>query len=678
MKINDSVKVLKFVGEKRAALYKKLGIETVYDLLRHFPRSYIDFKNASTISSFRIGNTATISAKIIEKSPPILIRGGRKIYRAIAEDDEQNVILISFFNNKYAFEALAPNKEYIFHGKLTGNFFKPEMVSPIYFLKTSCPDMQANYPLTAGLNHKMISTNVRYALDTLSPFSATCLPKFILEKEKLTNNTTAYSDIHFPTDKVYAEKAKELFALEEILCLQLGLFGLKRRKKKKNCFILSDVDTTDFIYSLPFKLTNGQNNAISQAIKDMQSMSSMNRLLQGDVGSGKTVIASALFYLIAKNGGQGVIMAPTQILAAQHFNTLSNQLSKFNINVELLTGSMTAKQKREALERIKSGEANIVCGTHALIEKDVEFKNLALVITDEQHRFGVLQRSLLISKGNYPHTLVMSATPIPRSLALTIYGDLDISILNELPSGKKPVKTYLINQDIRERALGFIQNEIIKGHQAYIVCPAVEESELEIESATQYKNELEKKYTNINIGLLHGKMKGHEKDEIMDKFKHKKLDILVSTTVIEVGIDVPNATVIMIENADRFGLSQLHQLRGRVGRGSAESHCILVSNNSSEEATERLSIMKNTYDGFEIAKFDLKQRGPGDFFGTKQHGLPELKAADLLTDILVLEKAQKYALEILEKDPFLLNEENKALKERVNSMFKKLNYSTNN
>jgi len=678
LNVNDSVKSLKYVGEKRALLYKKLGIETIYDLLRHFPRSYIDFKNASNITSFKIGSIATISAKVVEKHSPILIKGGRKIFRIIAEDNEQNTILISFFNNKFAFDALALNEEYIFHGKLTGNFFKPEMVSPIYFPKNNCPDMQPNYPLTAGLNHKMISTNVKYALDNLPSFSATCLPEFILEKEGFTNNTTAYKDIHFPTDESIAEKAKELFALEEILCLQLGLFGLKNRKKKKSNFILSDINTSDFIDSLPFKLTNGQNIVISQAIKDMQGTNSMNRLLQGDVGSGKTVIASVLFYLTAKNGGQGVIMAPTQILAVQHYNTLSAQLSKFNVKIELLTGSMTTKQKKEALDRIKSGEANIICGTHALIEKDVEFKNLALVITDEQHRFGVMQRSTLISKGNYPHTLVMSATPIPRSLALTIYGDLDISILNEFPAGKKPVKTYLINQDVRERALGFIQKEIFNGHQAYIVCPAVEESELEIESVVKYKDNLEKVLNNINIGILHGKMKNTEKDEVMERFKNKELDLIISTTVIEVGIDIPNATVIMIENAERFGLSQLHQLRGRVGRGDAESHCILVSNSNSETANERLSIMKKTFDGFEIAKFDLNQRGPGDFFGTKQHGLPELKVANILTDVFILEKAQNYATELLKIDPYLSADENKALKEKVNSMFKKLNHSTNN
>lgn len=678
MKIDDSVSTIKFVGDKRAALYKKLGIETVNDLLRHFPRSYIDFKNASTIASFIIGSTATISAKVIEKSPPILIKGGRKIFRAIAEDNEQNVILISFFNNKYAFESLITNEDYIFHGKLTGNIFRPEMVSPIFFQKNLCPDMQPNYPLTAGLNNKMISTNVKFALENLSPFPATCLPNSILIKEGFSNNLTAYHDIHFPTNITDAERAKELFALEEILCLQLGLCGLKKRKKKKSNIILSDVDISPFVNSLPFELTNGQRGAISQAVNDMQSNNLMNRLLQGDVGSGKTVIAATLLYLIAKNGGQGVIMAPTQILAVQHYNTLSAQLAKFNIKVEILTGSMTVKRKREVLEKIQNGDADIICGTHALIEKNVEFKNLALVVTDEQHRFGVLQRSSLISKGNSPHTLVMSATPIPRSLALTIYGDLDIFVLNEFPKGKKPVKTYLINQDIRERALGFVENEINKGFQAYIVCPSIDETELEVESATQYKAELEKRFKNINIGLLHGKMKAAEKDDVMRNFKNKKLDILVSTTVIEVGIDVPNATIIMIENADRFGLSQLHQLRGRVGRGSAESHCILVSNNTSESTTERLSIMKNTYDGFEIAKFDLKQRGPGDFFGTKQHGLPKLKAANLLTDVFILEKAQKYAAEILEQDPSLSNDENKVLKDRVNAMFKKLNHSTNN
>ncbi len=666
------------IGEKKAGLYKKLGIETVYDLLHHFPRSYTDYRNATTISGAAIGSIATICARVIEKSPPILIRGGRKIYRLLAQDEDSNVLIVSFFNNKYAFEALKLSEEYIFQGKLSGNFSMPEMTSPTFILKSACTDMQPNYPLTAGLSHKMIASNIKSALNSLSRFPATCLPDFILEKENLSNNFSAFSDIHFPKDLYQVDDAKKLFILEELLCLQLGMSGLKRRKKKKSRFILEKTDYSEFSASLPFKLTNGQIEAISAAISDMKSQNSMNRLLQGDVGSGKTVVAAALFYLVCLSGAQGAIMAPTEILAIQHFNTLTKQLSPFGIRVEKLTSSLTAKQKREVTERLKKGEIDVVCGTHALIENNVEFKNLALVVTDEQHRFGVSQRAALISKGYYPHTLVMSATPIPRSLALTIYGDLDISILNELPSGRKPVKTYLINQNIRARAFSFIEKEVALGHQAYIVCPAVEESELEIESAIEYSEKLAKALKNCKIGLLHGKMKGNEKDEIMSKFKNGEIDVLVSTTVIEVGVDVSNASIMMIENADRFGLSQLHQLRGRVGRGDIQSHCILVSNSKSKTATERLSVMKNTYDGFEIAKHDLKQRGPGDFFGTRQHGLPPLRTADLLSDSRLLEKAQKYAAEILERDPTLSLEENLPLKEKVNSMFRKLNFATSN
>ena len=410
----------------------------------------------------------------------------------------------------------------------------------------------------------------------------------------------------------------------------------------------------------------------------MQSGNCMNRLLQGDVGSGKTLVAAALFYVICKNGGQCAFMAPTEILAIQHYNSLSKLLSPFGIKIALLTGSTTAKNRRELVSDIASGEINLVCGTHALIEKDVEFNNLALVITDEQHRFGVSQRASLISKGAYPHTLIMSATPIPRSLALTIYGDLDISILDEVPSGRKAVKTYLIDSAKRERAFGFLEKEIQSGRQIYIVCPAVDESILEIESAIQYHQKLCSVFKNRSVALLHGKMKSKEKDIIMTDFKNGKIDILVSTTVIEVGVDVANASVMMIENADRFGLSQLHQLRGRVGRGNDQAYCILVSDSNSETAKERLKIMCKTNDGFEISKHDLKQRGPGDFFGDRQHGLPPMKSADLISDSFLLEKAQSYSAQILSKDPKLSLPEHQELKNRVNSLFRKLNFARSN
>ncbi len=678
LSLNDSVLSVSKIGEKRAALYSKLGIQTVNDLIHHFPRSYVDFTNARPISHYRIGDTATVSGTILEKYPPQRIRGGKMIFKAVASDNESGTFIVTFFNNKYAFASLKEGENYIFYGKLSGVPYYPEFIAPIFVQGQKGKFMQPNYPLTAGLSNKMIAANVRDALDSLGDTPCSCLPEWILEKEGLENNLTAFNDIHFPKNMNDAADARRLFTLEEVLCLQLGMSGMKRKARKPSNFALTDSDVSPFIDSLPFNLTNAQRNAIDTAVRDMQSGKSMNRLLQGDVGSGKTAVAAALFYLTAKNGGQAAFMAPTEILAEQHYATLSKMLESFGVKVNLLTGSTKAREKREIISSAESGETAVLCGTHALIEKDVSFKNLALVITDEQHRFGVSQRASLISKGIYPHTLVMSATPIPRSLALTIYGDLDISVLGELPLGRKEIKTYLIDTEKRTRALEFVRKEIKSGNQAYIVCPAVEESEMDIESAVEYSEKLANYLADCRIGLLHGKMKAAEKDTVMTAFRERELDILVSTTVIEVGVDVPNATVMMVENADRFGLSQLHQLRGRVGRGSAQSHCILVSDSKSQGARERLSVMVKTSDGFEIAKKDLELRGPGDFFGDRQHGLPVLKSADLLSDSRILEKAQKYSAEILKKDPVLSLPEHADLKQRVNSLFKNLGHSRSN
>lgn len=666
------------IGEKRAALYKKLGIETVSDLIHHFPRSYIDFTQAAPIDGCHIGDTVTVLARVTEKFPPMRVRGGMTIFRLIALDSSQNAITITFFNNKFAFSALKAGEEYIFYGKLSGTFLRPEISVPLFVPKNAANTMQPHYPLTAGLSHKMIASNIRAALDGLGKINCSCLPPEILKKEGFENNLTAFEDIHFPKKPKDASEARRLFILEELLCLQLAMAGMRRKARQSSSLILGDVDLSPFFASLPFSPTGAQKKAVETAIQDMQSGKCMNRLLQGDVGSGKTLVAAALFYAISKCGGQCAFMAPTEILAAQHYKTLSKQLEPFKITVALLTGSTTAKDKRNILEAVKNGEIMVLCGTHALIEKAVQFNNLSLVIADEQHRFGVSQRASLISKGAFPHTLIMSATPIPRSLALTIYGDLDISVLDELPAGRKAVKTYLIDSKKRLRAFGFIEKEIQQGRQAYIVCPAVEESELEIESAVEYYEKLCSHFKNLRIGLLHGRMKGSEKDSIMSQFKGGNIDILVSTTVIEVGVDVANASIMMIENADRFGLSQLHQLRGRVGRGSEQAHCILVSDSNSENARSRLSVMTKTSDGFEIAKFDLEQRGPGDFFGDRQHGLPSLNTADLLSDSIALEKAQRYAAEILEKDSKLSLPQHLMLKNSVNSMFKKLGHTRSN
>ncbi len=678
LSLDMPVTSVKFVGEKRAVLYKKLGIETVGDLIHHFPRSYIDFTQSGPLDCCHIGDSVTVSARIFEKFPPVRTKNAKTIFRLIAVDSSQNAITITFFNNKFAFSSLKVGEEYIFYGELSGSMLRPEMTAPLFVSKGSATAMQPHYPLTAGLSHKMIANNIRSALDELGQISCSCLPDYILSEEGLNNKFTAFEDIHFPKQQKDAQNARRLFSLEELLCLQLGMSGLKRKSRARSALILGDADTEPFFSSLPFKPTSAQKNAIDTVIADMQSGKCMNRLLQGDVGSGKTLVAAALFYLICNCGGQAAFMAPTEILAAQHFKTLTNLLSPFKIPVALLTGGTGAKQKRELLSALKDGKIGVLCGTHALISNGVEFNNLSLVIADEQHRFGVSQRAALVSKGRYPHTLIMSATPIPRSLALTVYGDLDISILDELPSGRKAVITYLINSAKRLRALSFIEKEIKDGRQAYIVCPAVEESQAELESATEYYNKLCVHFKNLRIGLLHGKMKSKEKDSIMADFANQNIDILVSTTVIEVGVDVANASVMMIENADRFGLSQLHQLRGRVGRGSAQSHCILVSDSKGENARARLAMMTKTSDGFEIAKFDLEQRGPGDFFGDRQHGLPPLAAASLLTDVFTLQKAQYYAEQILKKDSLLKNPEHAELRKKVNSLFKKLGHTRSN
>ncbi len=666
------------IGQKRAALYKKLGIETVGDLLHHFPRSYIDFTSAAPIDNAKIGDVVTVCAKVSEKYTPLRVRGGMTIFRLLVLDSSQNAITVTFFNNKYAFQALKAGQTYIFHGKLSGTPFQPELSVPLFIPKTDKATMQPHYALTAGLSHKMIANNIREALLEVGDIPATCLPNEILEKENLLQIKNAYYDIHFPKNIMEANTARRLFILEELICLQLGMSGLKRRGKKPASLVINNADLTEFLSSLPFLPTSAQKKAIETAVSDMQSGNCMNRLLQGDVGSGKTLVAAALFYLICKNGGQCAFMAPTEILANQHYKTLSKMLAPFGINVSLLTGSTTAAARRGIFYDISEGKTQVVCGTHALIEKNVEFNNLALVIADEQHRFGVSQRAALVSKGNFPHTLIMSATPIPRSLALTIYGDLDISVLDELPSGRKEVETYLIASKKRQRALGFVEKALANGNQAYIVCPAVEESELEIESAVQYHQKISEIFKHRTVGLLHGKMKGAEKDAVMADFLSGKTDILVSTTVIEVGVDVPNATIMMVENAERFGLSQLHQLRGRVGRGIDQSYCILVSDSSSDSAKERLKIMCKTSDGFEISKFDLEQRGPGDFFGDRQHGLPPLSSANLLSDSHLLEKAQNYAAQILDDDPRLTKEKNLLLKQKVNSLFKKIDHTRNN
>ena len=676
--LNLPITSISGVGQKRALLFNKLGIYTVYDLIHHLPRGYIDYSNTSPISKCYIGDRITVKATVFSKQAPIKVRSGLEIFRVTVLDSEQTAATVTIFNNKFAYEKLKIGEKYIFSGKLSGNLLRPEISSPTFIKEGESSNLTPIYPLTKGLTNTIISNTVKRALLLLKNEPNLPISDAMLKKLDAFKTQTPYSDIHFPKSLKASENAKKLFIFEELLCLQLGMAGLKNRAKRRSEFVFSFTDLSDFYNSLPFSPTNAQKKAIFSAINDITSGNCMNRLLQGDVGSGKTLVAAALFYLSAKNGYQASIMAPTEILSLQHYKTLKNMLEPFHIVVEVLTGSTTKKQRERLFEKLKNGEIDILCGTHALIEKSVEFNNLALVITDEQHRFGVKQRAEFIKKGGYPHTLIMSATPIPRSLALTIYGDLDISVLDELPLGRKKIKTYVIDSNKRLRSYNFLRQHINLGRQVYIVCPAVEESELDLASVNEYYDSIKSYLGEFEIELLHGKMKSKQKDEIMSRFRSGEIDILISTTVIEVGIDVPNANIMLIENAERFGLSQLHQLRGRVGRGEFESFCILVSDSKSENAKERLSIMQKHSDGFEISNYDLKLRGPGNFFGECQHGLPPLKIADLLSDSKMLETVRKCASEILETDPRLNLEEHKELKQSVNSLFKKLSFQKSN
>ncbi len=665
----DNIKYLKGVGEKRAELYRKLGVESVGALLRFYPRDYLDFTNPYTIADAPRDIPCVVRARVFAKNPEQRIRGGMTIYKVFATDDVTDLVL-TFFNNKYAAAALQEGTEYLFYGKVGGTLLAREMTSPMYFPVTQEPGLVPIYPLTAGLTSKMVAQNVRQALTLVDEKLTDPLPAPLREQQELCHLSYALHTIHFPPDAHSLAVARKRLIFEELLTLQLALALLRRRPKQKAEAVMTDVDIIPFVSALKFSLTGAQKRAIDEALADMQRTVPMNRLLQGDVGSGKTAVAAALCYVCAKNGAQSAFMAPTEILAQQHYASLAPLLEQAGISCALLTGSTKAAQKRDILSRLASGEIQFVVGTHALLTPDVQFLRLGLVVTDEQHRFGVRQRASLADKGGHPHVLVMSATPIPRTLALIIYGDLDVSVLDELPPGRQPVKTYLIDSAKRHRALGFIRRFLDEGRQAYIVCPAIEEGDGDLVSATEYAQRLtEEDFKGYRVGLVHGRLKPAEKERIMSRFYAGDISLLVSTTVIEVGVDVPNAVVMLIENAERFGLSQLHQLRGRVGRGKYESYCILVSDATGEQTQKRLQAMCKTNDGFKLAEEDLALRGPGDFFGSRQHGLPEMKLASLINDISTLKLAQICAQEILDKDPTLTAPDNKGLRMSIKELF---------
>ena len=666
---STNIKYLKGVGEKRAKMLEKLDIFTVGDLLRHYPRSYRKWSDYVEISEANIGDTCCIKA-IAGKTPTgVKIRQGMTIFKTDATDGK-NVIRITVFNNKYMAQSIEQGKEYYFYGKISGNLYSKEMtVSEIADVqKTS--SVSPIYPLTQGINSKYLSKLILTALNMNNSILTEVIPLEIRESLCLMEINKAVKQIHFPDSEDLLSEARRRLVFEELFILQVGLMKLKGHGKAETSIVLKGDFTSEFYSTLPFTPTNAQIKAISECVTQMQSGYLMNRLLQGDVGSGKTAVAAALIYNTIKSGYQAAFMVPTEILASQHYKNICTFFEKFNFNVALLTGAATAKEKKIIKEKLKSGEIDIIIGTHALIQPDVEFNNIGLVITDEQHLFGVRQRNALLNKGNLPHTLVMSATPIPRTLALMIFGDLDISVLDELPPGRQPIETYCIDTQKRERAYNYIKKHLDMGLQGYIVCPIVEEgSDESLIAAKKYAEDLaENQFSAYSVGLLHGKMKPKEKDAVMADFVSGKIQLLVSTTVIEVGVDVPNAVIMVVENSERFGLSQLHQLRGRIGRGKHRSTCILISDATNDTAVKRMNIMKSTCDGFKIADEDLLLRGPGDFFGDKQHGLPELRIA-MLTDTFTLKEANMFALKVLGDDPELINNQN--LKQAIENLFNK-------
>jgi len=673
LNLQSSIQYIKGVGEKRAKLFNKLGIFDVDSLIHFYPRKYEDWTNTKSVNEYADGENAVIRATMITPVKEHMVRRGMTLYKCRFSDGE-SIINVTVFNNKYLAQSLRIYEDYILFGKIVKGFTYSSMSSPKIEKADTAACIHPIYPATDRLNSKAIAKIVRTALDNIDEIPET-LSSDIKKKYDLISLDKAVRNIHFPSCENDIAAARKRLIFEELLTLQLGLLKLKGNKKKETCIKISKNCTDEFLEFLPFRLTNAQNRAIGECIEDMGKKYPMNRLLQGDVGSGKTAVAAGIIYTVIKNNYQAAMMAPTEILAVQHFESLSKLLEDSGIRIKLLTGSTKPKEKREIKALLADGEIDLLIGTHAIIQNDVEFKNLGLVITDEQHRFGVKQRADLALKGHGVHTLVMSATPIPRTLGLILYGDLDISILDELPPGRQEIRTDVVDSRYHNRLYKFIKAAADRGEQSYIICPMVEEGETDLKSASQYAEELSQgAFYGYNLGLLHGKMKPKEKENVMKAFSDGDIQILVATTVVEVGVDVPNATIMVIENAERFGLSQLHQLRGRVGRGNKKSYCVLVSDSKSESSQKRLAVMKNYSDGFKIADEDLKARGPGDFFGSRQHGLPDLKIADMVENMETLRLAQTCAQEILKEDFNLDLPKNKCLCDSITKMFKNTEY----
>ena len=673
--LGDRVQYLKGVGEKRAAQLAKLGIVTVGDLVRFYPRDYIDYSDPCGVLEAPYETPCVVRATVFGKQPGVRVSGGRTIYRVNAGDDSGSLI-ITFFNSPWAADRLEEGRDYLFYGRVGGGFGRREMISPVFIAAGSDRPMTAIYHQTQGINSGYLAKLVAAALDGLGEEAlADPLDEPLRARWRLPGLAQALRMIHQPASRQQAKQARRRFAFEELFCLEVGMKLLRSRSRRSAGAPMTRCDAAPFFAALPFSPTGAQRRAVEQLAADFCGTAPMNRLLQGDVGSGKTLVAAAGMAMAAENGYQSVLMAPTEILAAQHAATLDKLLGPLGIRVALLTGSVKGKARKTLLAAVAAGEAQVVVGTHAVLGEAVQFARLGFAVVDEQHRFGVRQRGLLAGKAENPHLLVMSATPIPRTLSLLLFGELDVSILDELPPGRTPVRTIAVGSALRGRMYGFLEKQIAAGRQVFVVCPLIEQGEEpdpagELQAVTAYKETVAARLLpGRRIGLLHGRMKPAEKEEVMRRFAAGEIDLLCSTTVVEVGVDVPNASVMVIENAERYGLSALHQLRGRVGRGAAESFCILVSDKDNEAVRERLAFLCHTADGFAVAQYDLEHRGPGDFFGKRQHGLPTLRVADAAADAAMIETAAAEAGALLEKDPELAAPERAPLRDALARLF---------
>lgn len=673
--LGTNVRYIKGIGEARAAALEKLGITTLGDLIAYFPRGYEDRTQVRPIRELTAGESVCVRGMVAADLTAYRISGGRTIAKTRVVDDSGSLDLV-FFNMEHRRDALHQGDVCVFFGKVEDNLRRKQMINPLFEpegRQQVTGRIMPIYPLTAGVTQGLMARAARQGLDACRELLPDVLPDEVRQAHKLCYVNYAYENIHFPSSPEALEVARRRLVFEELFLLTCGLQLLRQRRRDVAGPACRRMSMEPFYRRLPFALTGAQRRAIADAVEDMVSGKPMNRLCQGDVGSGKTMVAAACIWFAVENGWQTALMAPTEILARQHYQGLAPLLARFSIRCALLTGSTRSRERREILAGLADGTIDLCIGTHALLTEDVQYQKLGLVVTDEQHRFGVNQRAALSQKAEDPHMLVLSATPIPRTLALVIYGDLDVSVIDELPPGRQKVDTFALGESYRPQVQAFIRKLAAAGQQIFIVCPLVGEADQipdERKAVTAYAKQLrEQVFPDLRVAVLHGKMKPREKEKVMAAFAAGESDILVSTTVVEVGVDVPNATCMVVENADRFGLSQLHQLRGRVGRGKAKSYCILLSDSQNEETRARLKVMTQTNDGFRISQEDLRLRGPGDFFGQRQHGLPAMKIADLSCDMRLLDEAQTAARQLMERDPELTDPAHRPLRRRIRQLF---------